>query len=320
MKAVVGILVCLFLAANASEEIWNQFKEKYGKNYLNSKEHSARYQIFTKNLASIEEHNTLYKQGLVSWYKVVNQFSDMTEEEFKATLTLKPYNRTGKATVLHDSSKFVGTPDSIDWRNSGVVTEVKNQASCGACWSFSATGTLEGAYAIRNGQLLSFSEQQLMDCATGNNGYSCDACNGGIVQSALDYVRDHGITTEDQDPYQATQTTCSSYPNYFQISGYTEIGYKDENDLKNAVGNVGPVSVALNADLLQSYGGGVINSACSDSINHGVLAVGYGNENGLDYWLVKNSWGSGWGESGYFKLAIGSNLCGIADQACYPNL
>lgn len=210
-------------------------QEKYGKNYLNSKEHSARYQIFTKNLASIEEHNTLYKQGLVSWYKVVNQFSDMTEEEFKATLTLKPYNRTGKATVLHDSSKFVGTPDSIDWRNSGVVTEVKNQASCGACWSFSATGTLEGAYAIRNGQLLSFSEQQLMDCATGNNGYSCDACNGGIVQSALDYVRDHGITTEDQDPYQATQTTCSSYPNYFQISGYTEIGYKDENDLKNVL-------------------------------------------------------------------------------------
>ncbi|XP_076269475.1 cathepsin L-like [Rhynchophorus ferrugineus] len=317
MKTVI-ILACAILMATASEELWDQFKIKHGKTYTTEEEHSLRYKIFTQNLADIEEHNKQYEQGLVSWYKAVNQFSDMTPEEFKATLTLTEFNQTGKA-PLHVVNK-VNIPDSIDWRQYGVVTGVKNQGNCGSCWSFSATGTLEGIYARQRGQLISFSEQNLIDCATESSGYSCMGCNGGVIQSALDYVRDHGITTEDRYSYQGNQGSCNVGDIYLRTSGYTGIGYKDENALKDAVGSVGPVSVAVNADPLQSYGGGVLNVQCSDSINHGVLAVGYGQQDGLNYWLVKNSWGDGWGESGYYKMAIGSNMCGIANQACYPNL
>lgn len=182
------------------------------------------------------------------------------------------------------------------------------------------TGTLEGAYALRYNQLLSFSEQELMDCATDASGYSGAGCDGGVVQSALDYARDHGMVTEDSYPYEEAQGSCRQNGNVFQISGYTEINANDEGDLKNAVGSVGPVSVALNADGLQNYGGGIYNDAgCSTSVNHGMLVVGYGTD-GTDYWIVKNSWSDGWGESGYVRMAIGSNMCAIAAQACYPNL
>lgn len=170
---------------------------------------------------------------------------------------------------------------------------------------------------MNRGSLESFSEQDLLDCAIESSGYSGLGCSGGVVQSALDYVRDHGIVTEGSYPYEGAQGSCRQNGNAFQISGYTEIAANDEGSLKNAVGSVGPVSVALNADGIQSYGGGIYNVGCSHDINHGMLVVGYGSDGA---WIIKNSWGGDWGESGYIRMAIGTNMCGIAAQACYPNL
>ncbi|CAG9765058.1 unnamed protein product [Ceutorhynchus assimilis] len=314
------LFVSLLLAVSSNELLFNKFKINHGKSYQTESEHKLRYAVFKGNLNKIQEHNAKYNAGSVSWYLAVNQFSDMTSEEFVAYLNAVPFNKT-KSELRKLHVPALNIPDSIDWRERGAVTAVKNQGGCGSCWAFSATGTLEGVYAIKSGQLLSLSEQNLIDCCTSNSGYSADGCDGGIVQSGLDYVRDHGIATEDAYPYEAYQGSCRAGDTVIKSTGYTEINQNDENDLKNAVGSVGPVSVAMNADLLQSYGGGIFaDTSCSTAIDHGVLVVGYGTENGQDYWIVKNSWGAGWGESGYFRMAIGHNLCAIAQQACYPIL
>lgn len=170
-------------------------------------------------------------------------------------------------------------------------------------------------------KLISFSEQDLLDCCTQANGYNAYGCEGGFMFSAMEYVRDHGIIAEDSYPYRAVQQSCRQNGAIFYATGYVMINTNDENHLLNAVGSVGPVSIALNADMFQFYGGGIFSDTrCSMSTNHGVLIVGYGSENGQRYWIVKNSWSSGWGEAGYIRMAMGYNLCGLASQACYPTL
>ncbi|XP_066140805.1 digestive cysteine proteinase 1-like [Euwallacea fornicatus] len=320
MFVKVFLISCLVLVASASEEEWTNYKTKFEKVYASEAEHQVRYQAFKTNLQKIQEHNAKYDQGLVTWYMAVNKFTDLTAEEFEKqylSYQMPTLNQSGKR--IHQTS--VSAPGNIDWRDYNYVTEVKDQGQCGSCWTFSATGTLEGAFAKSRLQLVSFSEQEILDCATESAGYNGAGCNGGVVQSALDYVRDRGIVYEGDYPYEARQQSCRQNGNVFQISGYTEIGSNDENGLRDAVGNVGPVSVALNAADFQNYGGGIYdNPGCSTAINHGVLAVGYNSENGRDYWIVKNSWGGGWGEGGYIRMARGHNLCAIASQACYPNL
>ncbi|XP_066259253.1 cathepsin L-like proteinase [Euwallacea similis] len=320
MFVKIFLFSCLVLIASANQEEWANYKAKFGKVYASDAEHQVRYEAFKGNLQKIQEHNAKYDQGLVTWYMAVNDFTDLTAEEFEQqylSSKMPVYNQTGKR--IHQTS--VSTPDHVDWRKSNYVTGVKNQGSCGSCWTFSATGTLEGAFAKSHRSLVSFSEQELVDCATNGAGYNGAGCSGGVVQSALDYVRDHGMVYEKDYPYEARQGSCRQKGNVFKIKGYTEIGRNDENGLRNAVGNVSPVSVAVNAKDFQHYGGGIYDSSsCSNSINHGVLAVGYNSENGHNYWIVKNSWGTGWGEGGYIRMARGHNLCAIASQACYPNL
>ncbi|KAL1506826.1 hypothetical protein ABEB36_006116 [Hypothenemus hampei] len=317
MFSKLVVVVCLALAVCANEEAFKTFKVKFQKNYSNEDEHQVRYEIFNNNLQTIQEHNAKYNQGLVSWYMAVNQFTDMTPEEFRTTiLAAQPANLSQWGTTEQHVAA-VEAPASIDWRTQNLVTGVKNQGSCGSCWTFSAVGTLEGAYAKAHGELLSFSEQELVDCCTDASGYNGAGCNGGVIQSAIDYVRDHGIVLESSYAYEAVQKSCRQSGSVFTVKGYTEIKANNEDDLKNAVGNVGPVAVAVNANGFQNYGGGVYDdSGCSHSINHGVLAVGYAD----DYWIVKNSWGASWGESGYIKMKMGYNICAIASQACYPNV
>ncbi|XP_049821346.1 procathepsin L-like [Aethina tumida] len=313
MKVLIAV-ACLAALAYANEEAWKNFKA--GKQYKSIIEERLRYQIFLNNVQMIEEHNAKYEQGLVTFKKAVNQFADYTAEEFKAFLKLSGSAKKVKSTEVFKPTK--SAPSSIDWRATGAVTPVKDQGSCGSCWSFSATGALEGQNQIQNGKLVSLSEQNLVDCSSSYGNYGC---NGGLMVAAFEYVRDHGIESEAAYPYTGRDGSCKydSSKSVLTVSGYTEISEGDEDDLVEAIGTVGPIAVAIDAtNELQFYSSGIFtDNTCSEyALNHGVLAVGYGSDN----IIVKNSWGTSWGESGYVRFKRGSNLCGIASMASYPRL
>ncbi|XP_063362613.1 cathepsin L-like [Cydia amplana] len=219
-------------------------------------------------------------------------------------------------------SSFANLPDYVDWREKGAVTEVKTQGHCGSCWAFSTTGALEGQVFIKTNRLISLSEQNLIDCTSN---YRCRGCGGGWMNNAFQYIKDNGgINTEASYPYEAQNDQCRYNPNNVGATnnGYVKIP-RDENKLKEAVATVGPIAITINSlPSIHHYGDGVYyDQDCDpDKHNHAVLAVGYGTDaDGGDYWIVKNSWGKGWGRSGYIKMARNrDNNCGIASSASYP--
>ena len=229
------------------------------------------------------------------------------------------------ATKYFKPSRHFKPLDSIDWRDKGAVTPVKDQKQCGSCWAFSSTGAIEGQHFLKTKQLVSLSEQNLMDCSVnwGNHG-----CNGGNQYKAFNYTRDNkGIDTEESYPYEAVDGTCrfSAKSIGATVTGYVCIPYANESALLEAVTTVGPIAVAIDASRngFMYYNSGVYyDPLCSTSkLDHAVLVVGYGTVNGQDYWLVKNSWGYGWGMGGYIKMARNkNNHCGIVTSALYPTV
>lgn len=228
---------------------------------------------------------------------------------------------TVNAPYLHNVNAFPANelPKSVDWRKEGLVTPVKDQGVCGACWAFASVAGIEGAWAKAKGELVSLSEQQILDCAVdGNYG-----CRGGFIDNALDYVvYEGGIDTEDSYPYEALQGKC-----WFtftdvgaKISSFVGIPQNDEDALVSAVAQT-PVSIGIDAeDDFVAYESGIFTSSTctSTDINHGVTVVGYDSLNGTDYYIIKNSWGTNWGEQGYIRMARGKNFCGVANMAYYP--
>ncbi len=226
-------------------------------------------------------------------------------------------------------------PSSVNWVDNGAVTPVKNQGQCGSCWSFSTTGALEGAFFVKNGELDSFSEQQLVDCDTRTNGGKDMGCNGGLMDNAFAWIKKNGgLCTEEDYPYVSGNTrtsgTCQDGCDIVygsQVQSFYDVPPSSDEDMMTALSNQ-PVSIAIQADQqsFQLYKSGVFTDSCGTGLDHGVLAVGYGSLNGEDYYMVKNSWGTTWGQNGYILLGRGDEYnngdgqCGMLLQASYPSL
>jgi len=315
------VLVVAFAAAQAFDldTEWEAFKIKYGKNLLTGQEHDARKNIFANNLKFIEKHNAEHALGLHTYTVGVNQFADLTNEEFveQYTGSVKPMEWAKETKI-----EVVGeVPDSIDWREKGAVTPVKNQGNCHSTWAFSAIGTMEGAIFKKTGKLVSLSEQNLVDCSTIRN----EGCHGGNPYFALIYaVVNKGIDTEETYPFEGKQSQCRYDENNSgaRILSGVQIARGDEEELKKAIGTVGPVSAVVDGhqSSFQLYKSGIYSQPECDRtwVNVCVLAVGYGSENGQDYYIVKNSWGTQWGEEGYIRMGRNNgDQCGIAIMASY---
>jgi len=308
----VALFAGLGLVSAATQEEFVAYAKEFNKVYT-SDELFTRFQNFADNKKIIDEHNA---KGL-SWEMGVNQFTDLTAQEFADTyLGYIPRNQDYlRSKNEHVAPEGQVLADSLDWRTKGAVTPVKDQGQCGSCWAFSTTGSVEGANQIKSGQLTSVSEQQLVDCAGGSGN---QGCNGGLMDDAFNYIiKNKGIGSEESYPYTARDGKCKQVPSVSTVSKFTDVKKNDEAGLLSAV-NIEPVSVAVDAQSWSSYRKGVMSGFCGKSLDHGVLAVGYGTDGGQDYWLVKNSWGTSWGESGYIRLIRNKNECGIAEAASYP--
>jgi len=296
---------------------FGRFVEKYGKTYESTAEQAYRFRVFKKNLEFIQAHNA---KGL-SYKLAVNHFADMTNAEFRERYLGFRFNQTRRG-AKHVVNSKVSLPTTVDWRQKGAVTAVKDQGQCGSCWAFSTTGSTEGAWFLTKGQLVSLSEQNLVDCsgAEGNQG-----CNGGLMDDGFQYIIDKkGIDSEKSYPYTAEDGSCKfkTANVVATISSFKDVASGDENALQSAVAQQ-PISVAIDASQssFQFYSSGVYydENCSSDQLDHGVLAVGYGTDSGSDYWLVKNSWAASWGDQGYIKMSRNrDNNCGIATAASYP--
>ncbi|CAG2209712.1 CTSL [Mytilus edulis] len=316
--ALAGSLV--FTPAELDNE-WELFKTSYNKIYSDNVEDLNRRQIWEDNVRFIEHHNMAADRGEHSFWLGINHLADMSLDEVSQMMTQYGNNRSlDGSTYLPPSN--VNTPEEVDWRKQGYVTPVKNQGHCGSCWSFAATGSLEGQHFRKTGKLVSLSEQNLVDCSSN---YGNKGCHGGYVSKAYQYIKDNGgIDTESSYPYEATDDNCRFKENDVGATakGFTNIKSGDEKALQSAVATVGPIAVGVDVKRpFQFYRSGIFDDPTCSSVtyNHGVLVVGYGTENGQDYWLVKNSWSAFWGMDGYIKMSRNkNNQCAIATDALYP--
>ena len=325
LLATTFFAVCNSQTLLNENEIWSRFtnfQEKFAKKYENVQELETRFAVFRENFRNIITHNADRNQ---SFTMGVNQFTDLTPEEFKAQMIrgLKaPVGSFGCGTFSNSAS---GAPASIDWRTKGAVTTVKDQGQCGSCWTFSSTGAMEGAWAIAKGQLIDLAEQELVDCA--GLKYGSMGCNGGQMEGAFKFIIENGQCAASSYPYTAKDGTCHSCSAVAHATSCSDVKPNDQLSLKAAVAKQ-HVAVAIEADTkyFQSYSGGVLtSSSCGTSLDHGVLAVGYGEENGQKYWLVKNSWSTSWGEQGYVKIGRSEStndagICGIAMDPSFPTV
>ncbi|KAF3446385.1 hypothetical protein FNV43_RR11564 [Rhamnella rubrinervis] len=305
-----------------AEHHFTNFKKEFGKTYATQEEHDFRFAIFKSNLRRARRHQKLDPSAVHG----VTKFSDLTAGEFRRKFLglrrLRLPADAHKAPILPTND----LPADFDWRDHGAVTPVKDQGSCGSCWAFSTTGALEGAHFLETGDLLSLSEQQLVDCdheCDPEERGACDSgCNGGLMTTAYEYTfKAGGLELEKDYPYTGTDRGSCKFDKSkvaASVSNFSVVSLDEDQIAANLVKH-GPLSVGINAIFMQTYVGGVsCPYICGKHLDHGVLLVGYGSAGFAPirlkekpYWVIKNSWGEGWGEQGYYKICRGRNVCGV---------
>ncbi|XP_071956334.1 procathepsin L-like [Antedon mediterranea] len=324
MKLFLCVLLIGAAVAMPNME-WEKFKKQYDKAY-SSKEEVYRKSVFEDHQKFIQKHNAEYAKGLHTYTVGINKFADLTNAEF--VFFFNGYLRDKQ--IITRRSKYLKPrnfkiPTEVDWTKKGYVTPVKDQQQCGSCWAFSTTGSVEGQHFKKYNKLISLSEQQLVDCS---QSYGNDGCEGGLMDYGFEYIKAFGIESEESYPYTAEDGICKYNSDLVaaNVTGYIDVVSGSEKDLMSAVADIGPISVAMDAShqSFQLYQQGVYSEPdCStQNLDHGVLAVGYGedSQSGESYWLIKNSWGTSWGMAGYFKITRENNMCGIATEASYPTV
>jgi len=327
-RAVLGQIASLTPPQEISHP-FDIFVSQHKKVYKDKQEYEYRRTIFENNMKYIEQHNS--KKG-VTFQMAMNHLGDFTLDEVRGLLYPKQnVDRSlvnAGATKYHQNSGSV-LPNEVDWVKEGAVTRVKDQGVCGSCWTFGTTGSIEGAYFVKYHKLVSLSEQQIVDCAWGEWVVGNSGCDGGFTGPAYEWIIENGgIALEETYKYLMMDHWCNAYDKSsgVALTGYVNVTSGSEEDLQDAIASAGPVAVAIDAShpSLTFYSSGIYYEPdCKNDINdldHEVLAVGYGtNKEGQDYWLVKNSWSTHWGNKGYVKMARNkNNNCGIATQATYP--
>jgi len=326
MRLLVCLSVCLSLSVAVSDFYATQFqdfKTKFSKVYGDDLEEEKRFQIFSKNIRDVVAHNS---KQTSSYTKGINQFSDLTDEEFKDTFLGYKRVQAPQALKSQSTESVKDLPDSVNWAEAGVTTGVKNQGQCGSCWAFATTEQVESYYKLATDELIDLSAQQVTSCTP--NLSQCGGtggCYGSVTELGFNYLQLFGHVLEADYPYVSGTTTNSEECNYdlnsvtpaVALSGYVTLPPNDPEAVMKHLAEVGPLAIAADASRWSSYSGGVFDGCSFDeniSINHGIQLVGYGSEFSplgvYDYWLVRNSWGASWGEDGYIKL-LRTPACGV---------
>jgi C1A family cysteine protease len=343
LKIFISLILLIIIASQESEvddkkefKKFMKFMKNHNKNYTTPDEFSERYNIFKENgkkkqKMKIEKDNSTDSDDEDD----TNEFLDMTTQEFSKrflSLDVKLSDMVDSAKPSNESWASTGgkrllqvIPTSFDWRTKNAVSPVKNQGNCGSCYAFASMATLESQYLIKYAVLKKLSEQQIVDCDTSNSG-----CNGGIMANVYYYLMTkHGPDSSTDYPYISSTGatgTCkaASYAAQLKVTGYKFAGTTDENSIATWLSSYGPLAAALNAKLLQYYSSGVLlasNSCDPNALNHAVTLIGFGvTSGGTPYWIIKNSWGSSWGESGYFRIQKGKGMCGINKYVIAPTI
>merc|ERR1711992_26690 len=308
---IISALFCLAACASVDRnQQWEEFKGTFRREFRDLKHESERRQVFESNLDFIEYHNAKFEKGLSSYKMGINQFTDMTYEEFSNMMLMEPrYNMQATSDEVSEMKKpKSSTPSHHDWRDEGVLNDVKDQASCGSCWAFSTVGSTEAAWARAGNDLVSLSEQMFIDCGAGD-------CNGGWVDRAFDTLLAQGGDCLETDyPYTARNGNgCKLDKSKIvaSISGYQKVSGDINAD---TIYENGPHSI------FQHYSSGIFDdeSCPKFSYDHAVVNVGYSTSEG--YWTIRNSWASSWGEDGHIRIKSGSNICNCEKYAWYPEI
>lgn len=305
----MNVLLITFVAAVTAfapseyEAEFKAFLTTHNKVYEGD-ELNYRFGIFKASMDEVARHNAANNE----WTKGINQFSDLTEAEFRR-IYLGYLHRPRKLSIEPVVEVDAPTED-IDWRGKGALTPIKNQGQCGSCWAFSSTGGLEGAQFVASGKIQSLSEQTLVDCS---GSYGNKGCNGGLMDNAFKYVKAKGIASESAYPYTAKDGSCKQYTSVQGCSSFTDVSGGSSGLAKALAGQ--PISVAVDASKWSSYRSGVFSCSGRPQLDHGVLLVGSFDQ----YWVIKNSWGASWGMSGFIQLSK-TNDCGVTQDPSYPTV